>query len=88
MGYCVLQLPGDFVNVKKKHDELMKEYWNRLKSMPWRLSNEDCGFTNKVSLVMLMGLPETYEPLISKLEQDEATLTAKEVSRRKEEAPT
>lgn len=79
----VLQLLRDFVNVKKKYDEPMKEYLSRLTDLHRKLSNGGYGFTDKeLALVMLLGLPETYEPLILKLEQDEATLTTKEVKAR------
>lgn len=79
----VLQLLRDFVNVQKKDDEPMKEYLSRLMDLHRKLTNGGYGFTDKeVALVMLMGLPESYGALILKLEQDEATLTAKEVKAR------
>lgn len=48
-----------------------------------KLSNAGYAFTDREgALVMLMGLPDTYEPLILNLEQDEQTLTNKAVKTR------
>lgn len=59
----ILQLLRDFVNVKKGNGEPMKEYLSRLMDLHRKLSNGGYGFTDKeVALVMLLGLPEPYEP--------------------------
>lgn len=79
----ILQLLRDFVNVRMKREEPMKEYLSRLMDLHRKLSNAGYGFSDKeVALVTLMGLPESYEPLILKFEQDEGTLTTKEVKAR------
>ncbi|KAH7970409.1 hypothetical protein HPB49_006712 [Dermacentor silvarum] len=79
-----LQLMRDFFNVKMKRDESMKDYLERLMVLMHRkLSNAGYAFTDReVALVMLMGFPDTYEPLILNLAQDEQTLTTKAVRTR------
>ncbi|KAL1433344.1 hypothetical protein MTO96_012639 [Rhipicephalus appendiculatus] len=77
------QLMRDFFNVKMKRDESMQDYLGRLMDLHRKLSNAGYAFIDReVALVMLMGLPETYEQLILKLEQDEETLTTRTVKTR------
>ncbi|KAL1484404.1 hypothetical protein MTO96_032610 [Rhipicephalus appendiculatus] len=79
----ILQLMRDFFNVKMKRDESMQDYLGRLMDLHRKLSNAGYAFIDReVALVMLMGLPETYEQLILKLEQDEETLTTRTVKTR------
>lgn len=79
----ILQLMRDFFNVKMKIDESMRDYLGRLMGLHRKLSSAGYAFTDReVALVMLMGLPTTYEPLILNLEQDEDQLTTKTVKTR------
>ncbi|GLV34533.1 hypothetical protein CBL_07176 [Carabus blaptoides fortunei] len=79
----VLQLMRDFFNVKKKKKENMTDYLGRLMELHRKLSSGGYGFTvRELALVMLMGLPDTYEPLILNLKQDEKTLTTRKVKAR------
>lgn len=79
----ILQLMRDFFNVKMKRDESMQDYLGRLMDLHRKLSSAGYAFTDReVALVMLMGLPETYEQLILNLEQDEETLTTRTVKTR------
>lgn len=58
-----------------KLHETIQSYLARLMDLGRKLVNNGCAFTNIVAPVMLLGLPETYEPLILSLEKDEANLT-------------
>ncbi|KAH7948435.1 hypothetical protein HPB52_022699 [Rhipicephalus sanguineus] len=79
----ILQLMRDFFNVKMKRDESMQDYLGRLIDLHGKLSSAGYAFTDReVALVMLIGLPETYEQLILNLEQDEETLTTRTVKTR------
>lgn len=81
----ILRLLRDFVNVSTKK-EPVKEHLSRLTGLHNKLSNGGYGFTDEeAALVMPLGQPEKYEPLVLKLEQDEATLTTKELKARLEE---
>ncbi|GLV31416.1 hypothetical protein CBL_20035 [Carabus blaptoides fortunei] len=61
----------------------MRDYLGRITELHRKLSSSGYGFTVKeLALVMLMGLPEAYEPLILNLEQDENSLSTKKVKAR------
>lgn len=79
----ILQLMRDFFNVKMKKEESMQSYLGRLMELHRKLSSAGHAFTDReVALVMLMGLPAAYEPLILNLEQDEEQLSTKVVKTR------
>ncbi|KAH7958447.1 hypothetical protein HPB49_001828 [Dermacentor silvarum] len=66
-----------------KRDESMQDYVGIMMVLHRKLSNAGYAFTDReVALVMLMGLPDTYGPLILNLEQDEQILTTKAVKTR------
>ncbi|KAH9377835.1 hypothetical protein HPB48_006508 [Haemaphysalis longicornis] len=66
-----------------KKEESMQSYLGRLMELHRNLSSAEHAFTDReVSLVMLMGLPAAYEPLIPNLEQDEEQLSTKVVMTR------
>lgn len=71
----VLQLMKDFFNVTMKPNETVKSYLGRLMEIHRKLSNGGYAFTDReVALVMLIGLPKSYEALIINLEKDEENL--------------
>lgn len=79
----ILQLMRDFFNIRKKDDEDMKSYLGRLMELNRKLKSSGYDFKDReVALVMLMGLPESYEALILNLEQDEDALSTKKVKTR------
>lgn len=79
----ILQLMRDFFNVRMKKEESMQSYLGRLMELHRKLSSAGHAFTDReVALVMLMGLPASYEPLILNLEQDEEQLSTKVVKTR------
>lgn len=72
----VLQLMKDFFNIVMKPGETVQSYLARLMEIHRKLSNGGYAFTDReVALVMLIGLPKSYENLILNLEKDEASLT-------------
>lgn len=72
----VLQLMKDFFNITMKPGESIQSYLARLVEIHRKLSNGGYAFTDReVALVMLIGLPKSYESLILNLEKDEASLT-------------
>ncbi|KAH9379334.1 hypothetical protein HPB48_015137 [Haemaphysalis longicornis] len=79
----ILQVMRDFFNVRMKKEESMQSYLGRLMELHRKLSSAGHAFTDReVTLVMLMGLPAAYEPLILNLEQDEEQLCTKVVKTR------
>ncbi|KFM59138.1 Retrovirus-related Pol polyprotein from transposon TNT 1-94, partial [Stegodyphus mimosarum] len=72
----VLQLMREFFNINMKPNESVQSYLARLMDLRGKLANGGYAFTDrKVALVMLLGLPRSYESLILSLEKDEANLT-------------
>lgn len=61
----ILQLIRDFFNVSMKTSEPMREYLGRIMDLHRKLSSAGHGFSDReAALVMLMGLPEAYQPRI------------------------
>lgn len=72
----VLQLMREFFNVKMKLHETVQSYLGRLMDLHRKLSTGGYAFTDReVALIMLIGLPRSYESLIINLEKDEEILT-------------
>ncbi|KFM59483.1 Retrovirus-related Pol polyprotein from transposon TNT 1-94, partial [Stegodyphus mimosarum] len=72
----VLQLMREFFNINMKPNESVQSYLARLMDLHRKLANGGYAFTDReVALVMLLGLPRSYESLILSLEKDEANLT-------------
>lgn len=72
----ILQLMKDFFNVTMKPGEAVQSYLGRLMDIHRKLSTSGYSFTDReVALVMLIGLPKAYEPLILNLEKDEENMT-------------
>lgn len=72
----ILQLMKDYFNVTMKPGEAIHSYLGRLMDIHRKLSSSGYSFTDReVALVMLIGLPKAYEPLILNLEKDEENLT-------------
>lgn len=72
----VLQLMKDFFNTSMKPGETVKSYLGRLMDIHRKLSSGGYAFTDReVALIMLIGLPKSYESLIINLEKDEENLT-------------
>ena len=71
-----LQLMREFFNINKKESETIKEYLGRLIDIHRKLTAGGYAFEDReVALVMLMGLPKSYEQLILSLEKEEQQLT-------------
>lgn len=78
-----LQLMRDFFNVRMKKDESMRAYLGRLMDLHRKLTDLKYNLEDReVALVMLMGLPETYETLIFSLEQEEESIITAKVKAR------
>ncbi|UYV72786.1 hypothetical protein LAZ67_10000706 [Cordylochernes scorpioides] len=72
----ILQLLREFFNIVKRNDEDMKEYFARIMECHRKLAKCHHGFGNgELALIMLLGLPKSYEPLILSLEQQEEKLS-------------
>jgi Reverse transcriptase (RNA-dependent DNA polymerase)/gag-polypeptide of LTR copia-type/Integrase core domain/GAG-pre-integrase domain len=79
----ILQIMRDFFNVQMKPNEDTKSCLGRLMDLHRRLTSGGYGFNDReVAMVMLMGLPSSYEPLILNLEQDENDLSTMKVKTR------
>ncbi|GLV46507.1 hypothetical protein CBL_20832 [Carabus blaptoides fortunei] len=76
----ILQLMRDFFNVKMGKTEQMRDYLGRITELHRKLTSSGYRFTDKeLALVMLMGLPKGYEPLILNLEQDQNSQSTKKL---------
>ncbi|UYV72273.1 hypothetical protein LAZ67_9002423 [Cordylochernes scorpioides] len=72
----ILQLLREFFNIVKRNDEDMKEYFARIMECHRKLAKCHHGFGDgELALIMLLGLPKSYEPLILSLEQQEEKLS-------------
>ncbi|UYV84396.1 hypothetical protein LAZ67_X002013 [Cordylochernes scorpioides] len=72
----ILQLLREFFNIIKGNDEDMKEYFARMMECHRKLAKCHHGFGDgELALIMLLGLPKSYEPLILSLEQQEEKLS-------------
>ncbi|UYV74187.1 hypothetical protein LAZ67_11002345 [Cordylochernes scorpioides] len=72
----ILQLLREFFNIIKRNDEDMKEYFARIMECHRKLAKCHHGFGDgELALIMLLGLPMSYEPLILSLEQQEEKLS-------------
>ncbi|GBL79313.1 hypothetical protein AVEN_92519-1 [Araneus ventricosus] len=79
----ILRLMKDFFNVTMKPNESMKSYLGRLMDIHRKLSSGNYAFTGrKVALIMLIGLPKSYEALIINLEKDETNISTAMVKSR------
>ncbi|UYV70601.1 hypothetical protein LAZ67_7003642 [Cordylochernes scorpioides] len=73
----LLQLLRDIFNITKMN-EAMKDYIERIMNIHRKLEKGGHGFKDtELALIMLMGLPKTYEPMILNLEQNEEKLSTK-----------
>ncbi|GBM65511.1 hypothetical protein AVEN_214859-1 [Araneus ventricosus] len=71
----ILRMMKDFFNVIMKPNESMKSYLGGLMIIHWKLSSGGYAFTDReVALIMLIGLPKSYEDLIVNLEKDETNI--------------
>ncbi|UYV83395.1 hypothetical protein LAZ67_23000870 [Cordylochernes scorpioides] len=72
----ILQLLREIFNIVKRNDEDMKEYFPRIMECHRKLAKCHHGFGDgELALIMLLGLPKSYEPLILSLEQQEEKLS-------------
>ncbi|UYV65858.1 hypothetical protein LAZ67_3005722 [Cordylochernes scorpioides] len=72
----ILQLLREFFKIVKRNDEDMKEYFARIMECHRKLAKYHHGFEDgELALIMLLGLPKSYEPLILSLEQQEEKLS-------------
>ncbi|UYV69112.1 hypothetical protein LAZ67_6002474, partial [Cordylochernes scorpioides] len=72
----ILQLLREFFNIVKRNDEDMKEYFARIMECHRKLAKCHHGFGDgELALIMLLGLPKSYKPLILSLEQQEEKLS-------------
>ena len=73
----------DIFNIAIKPGESVQLYMGRLMEIHRKLSNGGYAFIEReVALVMLIGLPKSYESLIFNLEKDKANLTTTSVNSR------
>ncbi|UYV65380.1 hypothetical protein LAZ67_3004148 [Cordylochernes scorpioides] len=72
----ILQLLREFFNIVKRNYENMKEYFARIMKCHRKLAKCHHGFEDgELALILLLGLPKGYEPLILSLEQQEEKLS-------------
>ncbi|UYV63101.1 hypothetical protein LAZ67_2003141 [Cordylochernes scorpioides] len=72
----ILQLLREFFNIIKRNDEDVKKYFARIMECHRKLAKCHHGFGDgELALIMLLGLPKSYEPLILSLEQQEEKLS-------------
>ncbi|KFM61940.1 hypothetical protein X975_24664, partial [Stegodyphus mimosarum] len=72
----VLQLIREFFSINMKPNESIQSNLGRLMDLHRKLANGGYAFPDReVALVILLGLPRSYESLILRLEKDETNLT-------------
>ena len=79
----VMQLMKELFNMQKAASEDMMTYVSRVVNSHHKLKKGGYGFDDReLALIILMGLPKSYEPLILNLEQNENEITTKEVKKK------